>query len=427
MDNKRIYIIVGGVIGLLILLALLFNGTSTRHDWKETYKMDSEEPYGTSVITDLIKEFASPEEMVVIRDSLGNNLGLDQDSANNYVFIGQGMHMTPSDVNHLLDFVANGNTALISCKVIPYDLMFYIYYEECDSNAIWNGLNHYEDSMVSLNLRHESLRSKEPFEYKYINKYGVSNQHWSYFDSIYFCDKQWSLVELGRMNDSLINFARITYGDGYFYLHSTPSAFSNVQMLDETGFTYANAVFSHLLPGKVYWDEYSRISERTAQRLQNRSNPNQRSLSSESPLQYILSQPSLTWAWYLLLATGLLYLFLRTKRRQRIIPVAEANKNTSLEFLSTIGQLYYLQNNHRQLCLQKIKLFQNHLRHRYQLQGRDMDETFIDRLALKAEFPREEISKIATMSKNIENSTFVSEKTLTDFHQLLDRFYKTAK
>ena len=305
--------------------------------------------------------------------------------------------------------------------------MFYVYYEECDSNAIWNGLDYYRDSMVTLNFQHESLRSREPYVYKYISEYGVSEQNWSYFDSIYFCDEQWSLIELGRMNDSLINFARIAYGNGFFYLHSTPSAFSNVQMLDETGFAYANATFSHLLPGKIYWDEYSRVSERTARMLENRSNPSQRTLSAESPLQYILSQPPLTWAWYLLLATGLLYLFLRTKRRQRVIPVLESNKNTSLEFLSTIGRLYFLQNNHRQLCLQKIKLFQNHVRHRYQLHGREMDEGFIERLALRTEISKDELTQIVTMSKNIENSTFVSENTLTNFHQLLDRFYKTAK
>ncbi|GJM31152.1 MAG: hypothetical protein DHS20C18_01530 [Saprospiraceae bacterium] len=427
MDNKRIYIIVGVTVGILVLLALLFNGEGKKNDWKETYKMDSKEPYGTSIIADLLTDYTQPEALTVISDSLGSSLALDTDSTHNYVFIGQGMHMSASDVSHLLDFVAKGNNAFISCKVIPYDLMFYIYYEECDSNSIWNGLDSYSDSMVQLNLRHESLRSEQPLIYKYVNAQGVNTQYWSYFDSIYFCEDQSGLIELGRMNDSLINFARISYSEGYFYLHSTPSAFSNVQMLDETGYTYAKGVFAHLPPEKTYWDEYSRVSERTARMLQNRNSPGDRTLSSESPLQYILSQPPLTWAWYLLLATGLLYLLLRTKRRQRIIPVLESNKNTSLEFLSTIGRLYYLQNNHRQLCLQKIKLFQTHVRHRYQLQSREMDQSFIEKLALKAEISKQEIEKIVTMSNNINNSTFVSENTLTNFHSILDRFYKIAK
>ena len=109
MNNRRIYIIVGLVVLLLLILALLFKGARKKYNGKRPIKWIVLNPTGTSIITGLLKDVAGGEELVIIRDSLGNNLALEQDSTNNYVFVGQGMHMNSSDVNHLLDFVANGN------------------------------------------------------------------------------------------------------------------------------------------------------------------------------------------------------------------------------------------------------------------------------------------------------------------------------
>ncbi|MCB0572799.1 MAG: hypothetical protein KDC66_23685 [Phaeodactylibacter sp.] len=105
----------------------------------------------------------------------------------------------------------------------------------------------------------------------------------------------------------------------------------------------------------------------------------------------------------------------------------EPNTNTSLEFLSTIGRLYFLQNNHRQLALQQIKLWQGHLREHYFLQTREMDKAFVEKLANKSEIPEDAINKILLLCRNIQSSNFVSENTLIEFHRLLDDFYKNSK
>ena len=236
------------------------------------------------------------------------------------------------------------------------------------------------------------------------------------------------MASIGTLNDSLPIFARVAYGDGYFYLHTIPLVFTNIQLLDEEGLEYANRTFSHLQAGPIYWDDYSRVSEWMGRRRNERQYYSaSRQLSTESPLQYILGQPPLAWGWYLLLSLGLLYLLFRAKRKQRIIPVLEPNTNTSLEFLSTIGRLYFMQNNHKQLALQQMKLWQSYLRERYLLQTRDMDSAFVEKLAHKSEISKEVINKILLLYRNISSSTFVSENTLIDFHRLLDNFYKNSK
>ena len=147
---------------------------------------------------------------------------------------------------------------------------------------------------------------------------------------------------MGYFNDEFSNFARIKYGKGQLLLHTTPIAFSNFHLLREQNVEYAGRVFSHLVEGPIYWDNYSNVSLALARRMNDLAYYNPyKTFNDEGPLQYILSQPALAWTWYLGLTLALLYLLFRAKRKQRVIPVLEPNHNTSLEFISTIGRLVF--------------------------------------------------------------------------------------
>lgn len=129
-------------------------------------------------------------------------------------------------------------------------------------------------------------------------------------------------------------------------------------MLHESGLAYAEKVFAHLADAPIYWDVSSRTSEQIARRLNEPSyQPRNRGLSAKGPMQYVLSQPSLAWAWYLTLIMSLLYLLFRAKREQKVIPVLAEKKNTSLAFVTTIGRLYFLQNQHKDLIMKKMQFF----------------------------------------------------------------------
>jgi hypothetical protein len=199
-------------------------------------------------------------------------------------------------------------------------------------------------------------------------------------------------------------------------------------LLKKSGIDYANKIFSHLDNGLIYWDQVSRVDEEVSRRRNQMASYSQNSsLDHEGPLSYILKQPALAWAWYLALSVGLFYLLFRSKRTQRIIPVMDVNSNTSLEFISTIGRLYFLQNDHKKLCLQKMKLFLSYARERYNIPTKQTDENFVKVLSLRSEVPEKVIAKIVLMHQNISNSGFVSEKTMVDFHQEMEKFYRNRK
>ncbi len=431
MTDKRPFIIFGIAALLLLTIFIVFRSKNDRYSWDENYKETNKSPYGTFVVYNLLKDYFPNHDLLDITNSIFDDL-LPENAENagstaNYVFIGEGMYMDTSDVDQLLAFVAAGNNAFISSKSIPYDLMYYVYTDECNNNY-WDDYVNQEDTLVSLNLIHENLKDQYGFEYKFLYRSKTHPYRWQYIDSMYFCEEENSFVELGNINGQFVNFAKMNYGKGAFYLHTTPITFSNIQLLNKQGLSYANKIFSHLSAGPIYWDEHSRVDEDISRRRNQMASysPNSK-LSNEGPLSYILKQPSLAWAWYLALATGLLYLLFRAKRKQRIIPVMDINSNTSLEFISTIGRLYFLQNDHKKLCLQKMKLFLSYVRERYNIPTKQIDESFINSLSLRSEVPEKVINKIVLMFNNIKNSGFVSEKTMIDYHLEMDKFYKNRK
>lgn len=429
ISKKRIWLSLG-IATILGLLVLVFGAGLKRVNWSETYEADSRQPYGTHVLLELLKTYFPGQTLLLMRDSLVFPPGKDGTTAN-YVFVGAGQLLDSSGVEKLLDFVASGNRAFISSRSIPFSLMERLLPKlDCNGEYVyWEDYPEQEDTAVTCSTLQPGLVPGERFP-MYYWRGGVRRPYrWQYIDSIYSCNPDSGTVAAGFLNDSLMNFARIRHGEGFFFLHTSPIAFSNIQLVDQQSLQYAEQVFSQLPAGPIYWDEYSKVSEDIARRqnMPPDGEPEERRLNSRSPLQYVLEQPSLTWAWYLLLTLALLYLIFRARRRQRIIPVLEPNANTSLEFVRTIGRLYFLQNEHRLLALQQMRLFRAYVWQRYGLQARETDEEFIEKLSGKSEIQATRLQDLLDSYRQIERSERIDAGHLTGFHRKLDYFYKNCR
>lgn len=432
--------LVASAILLLVLFILLGGGRSKSFSWRENYKANSQQPYGTYIIHKMLNDYYPSKEQKIISTNLVADLPEDPDEAANYVFIGEAPYLDSADVQRLLKFVANGNNAFISAKSLPYDLMFYVYFQECGYDAPWSDFMAARDTMATLNFYHHDLEDSIGFDYKYITNHRTSAYAWNYIDSVYFCEMEEGFMELGYFDTEdgqhFVNFAQIRYLDiedyskpgGNFYFHSNPMAFTNFQMLDEVGKEYAESVFSHLAKGDIYWDSYSQVRESFSRSVnRTRSRDPRMSISPETPLKYILENRHLSWAWYTLLAMGVLYLMFRAKRRQRIIPVEDTNTNTSLEFISTIGALYYNNKNHKKLCEQKMKMFLAFLRGRYAVSTKRLDKNFVELLSKRSGVSQDRFNEIIKYYNNISRSSFVSDDTLKSFHREIEEVHKLCK
>ncbi len=430
MNGNRPFVVLG--VAALILLALFYyfgkGGKARTFNWKETYALDSKEPYGAFVFHELLASNEYPVDNIT--QSLKDELPENPDTVSNYIFVGQSLFLDSTDTQRLLRFVENGNNALIASKTIPYDLMFYIVQQEC-IEGLWDDYERsYSDTLMTMDFDHPTLADKQGYSYKYIDKFEVKRYTWHYIDSVHFCGDSSSLTSLGTWRtdngDSNTNFAKIRFGTGHFYLHTNPIAFTNIQLLDQRRKDYAQGVLAHLPKGKNYWDAYGQQDESIGRMQNDEEDLTQASLSGKTPLQYVLSQPPLAWAWYVLLALAILYLFFKAKRRQRIIPVLHENRNTSLEFVSTVGSLYFQQKKHRNIALKQMQLFLNQVRNRYGIATKVLGTAFEQQLSQLSEVPLVEIKALMAMHRDIEQHA-IPEKTLIAFNRAIEDFYEKCK
>jgi len=420
--NKIYLYLAVAVLTLTALFYYLF-GNNHKINWQETYQETSKEPYGTYLIVKLL-ETAFPENKVqVMNDSIADYLD-NADNASNYLFVGGYNHMDSVSRRALLEFVERGNNAFFASKHPPMALMEVAFDDYC-SEFYWKSYLNVYDSITHFDFTHPNLQLAEnALEVTYEREYKKQEYDWAHHHDDLFCIDNEHIVSLGLLNDSLVNFLQVDYGEGSFFFHTNPILFTNSIVKEEVGQDYAYRTFAHLKEGDVYWDKSSRMwnFEGGADWWNQR-----KTFKSEGPLTYILAQPSLAWAWYIALGLGFLYLLFRAKRQQRIIPVLEPNRNTSLEFISTIGRMYFIQNNHRKLALNKMKLFLAYVREQYKIPTKNLDEKFVQQLTSKSEVNKDLLNKIFQMHRNIKTSGFLSEEMLIKFHQILDQFYKTCK
>ncbi len=412
--TRTIWIIV--VTAFCLLIALLWYRLSDKKQvsWYALYRESGQQPYDLSVMSTLLQHYYPANTYTTLHQSIAATLPLAGTAKSSYVFIGAQLYFAEKDVRHLREFVLNGNDAFIAAEVLPAELFDSIirFGEFPDYH-----LPFFADSVIRVDFSHPSLFKTSAYRFDYIFEWKNEINHWNYFPDSMISAEGHPCIQLASANDSFINFIKVPYGKGAFYLYSTPLCFCNYYLLQPDALEHAEKVFSHLSASNIYWDEFSKVPQRS---------PGNRG-DTETPLRYILSQTSLRWAWYVLLSMTVLFLLFRARRDQRIIPVVEQYSNTSLEFIQTIGSLYLQQHNHRALALQKMKLFQLFLRQRYGLPTKVMDQDFVNKLAEKSQVQKGRITAILDDFQTIENMQVISRQQLEALHAALYSFYKSCK
>jgi len=364
-----------------------------RYNWEPNYQEKSEQPFGTKVLFRLLETYFPNHSVFTITHDLSDVLPLSADeSTSTYFFIGQKPYYDSAATAHLLAFVEAGNTAFISSKYIPFDLMHYLYYEECPE-ATWSDYVVMQADTLRLQIKNTGYSG---YAVVYFAVKNVPTPfEWSYIPKAYFCAER-PQVPLGVANDTLVYFACFPYGKGFFYLHSVPLALTNYHLLRQEMQAYTEAVLGYLPEGDIYWDmKYRDPGAMQPARVGNRRLP------SEHPLLFVLQKPPLAQAWYLLVALALLYVLFRGKRRQRIVALRLPKENLSTEQVNALAQIHYQRKNYRHLCEQMMKAFLQQVRVRFglaltieSLAAAPVSEGFITALSSLSEVPGDDIRLI---------------------------------
>ena len=163
-NRSPIYIAVFAVLILGGVFYYLYEDGNARYNWSESswqkkdgYSEKNVEPYGTNITHRLLNNYFPGKRLIDLKNDVAKELPNDSIGiGDNYVFVGEAMYLDSLGTDRLLKFVKAGNTAFISSKTIPFDLMNYVYLNECE-DAPWGDYGSVEDSLGRLSLRTPAL------------------------------------------------------------------------------------------------------------------------------------------------------------------------------------------------------------------------------------------------------------------------------
>jgi hypothetical protein len=418
VKKSRITIIVlFAVLGVLLLLYFTFNSDKEkRYQWYEGYEAESDQPYGTLFMRKLLASYKPDGHFTFNRKKPLYDLldSLDIKRKTDYVFIGQDIYLDGKDKEALLTFMRNGNDVFISSLSYPEELINSIYSSECD-NEIYYQSNKELDA--TLNFYHDTLKRESG--YSYVFRYGAKDMpyFWQSLDKSAFCESTKSLIPLGYQQPDRVNFFKLQYGKGNLYVHTNPIVFTNYFITKPDKLEYASSVFSHLKGIDIVWDEYSKVPF-----IRNNDVYN-------SPLYFILQQPSLKYAWWLLLISVMLYVLFAAKRTQRIIPVLEPKSNTSLEYVHLISSLHFQNGNHLDMARKKMKYFLYFIRSKYGIHTQNFTDEQIEKLAEKSKVTLGDVKRIFEKYYLIDKYSYsnIEPDKLDDLYKAIEIFYQNCK
>jgi len=378
--------------------------TNGRFNKRVTFWRKDKIPYGTYIAYENLP-YLFPNADITVSSVSFSRLAQDGGGKKALIFIGHNADLSPEEINGLLSFVGEGNHALLSAVHFGDSLLHTLNIRPgMLSNIISNDMDSLRVSVLQPGTN-DSLTFAYP---------GAANDNW--IDSL---DLQYATV-LGWDIKGRPNLVKFSYkGGGTLFLHFAPMAFTNFFLLHKHNKAYYDNVLSYIPDNvsKVIWDEGFRYDE---------GGGSGRPRSSFSALRYLLSNDALRMAFFFLLGLLLIIYLFESKRRQRIVPVIDGLRNNSLDFVTTIGRLYYQQRDNRNLVIKMAMHFLDHIRTKYNLSLHLSDEGFADRLSWKTGISKEFLYVLIGDLLRLQESYAVSDDELLTLNKKLEEFYKQA-
>lgn len=415
MKNNRTFTIVFfSVLAVVLVLFFFLTRDSRRYNWRETYDPASDQPYGTLFIRELLKSYATDGFVYNTKKPVQELLDSARTKKKSaYVFIGHSMNTDSLDIQALKKYLDSGNDVFLITPYVSDGINNAFYQSECSKSLFTQAV---DTLTVQANFYHPEFTAKKPYRFTFRINDDDTPYNWDHLAGSVLCDSVKSIVPLGYFGPHYVNFFKIPYGKGNLFVHTNPVMFTNYFMVKEKITEYASAVFSHTTAKAIIWDEYSKIPFYRKNR-----NP------YYNPLYFIMQQPSLQYAWWVMLALALLYVFFAAKRRQRFIPVLEQKTNTSLAFLTMVSSLHYHNQDHGDMARKKMRHFLHTIRTKYSLSTHKIDAEFVKKLSIKSQVSIPEIDLIFDQYQIIDKFQDIDSQRLVHLYNAIQNFYNKAK
>lgn len=402
MRKSLPYIILFLMVVLLGSLLIVSSKKKVRRlDERITLRVKDKIPYGTYAAFHFLPHLFPQAKVYYDRKSPGNWDSLSSEASNQAVILmTKEFDAEDYELNRLYNFVKEGNYVFIIARYLSYDATKFF---SCSDNGNYFDLESADSLLV--NLEQPPFKNSDFFVYPG-KKY---ESHFSNTDTA-------RTLNLGKGNNGGVNFIRLKAGRGALFIHLAPLAFSNYFLLHKNNVDYYKTALSVIPPNisRIAWNDYYL----TKPRVNKEKDP--------SWFRVLFKYPSFKWGLLTAMATLLVFVLLETRRKQRIIPAWERPNNESLDFVKTIGRLYFDKSDHKNLAKKMSTYFLDHIRTNYKLATHSVDKNFIDTVHHKTGYSIEELKKIVDFISFAETAPAISESQLSHFHKQLELFYQNT-
>ncbi|NIG57060.1 DUF4350 domain-containing protein [Chitinophaga sp. Cy-1792] len=406
--SKKFYYIAGAVVGLLVIL-LVLTSSNNRDEAKHSTDMShpsfsskDKEAGGAYSAFQLLPSLFSNNPVQIVTKPFSVSYKKDEQlkrTGNAYIIVANQLFLSKQDVTDLLEYVQAGNELFIAANRIDQQLndkLGIVTSLMEDGGVVMPGSQQYIDTLNDIN---KTYRYKGPVLERYFTK----------------ADTSLTRV-LGYSPHDHPNFVRMRYGNGRIFILLNPYTFTNYFLLHNNNAEALSIQMSYMdeVAENLYWDDFynTQLGPRN---------------DDFSEWQVLLRYPAIRWALWLTLALMLLYVGFESKRRQRIIPIKPAVTNASLEFVDTIGQLYYQQHDHVNISHKMVVHVLEYIRSRYYLNTNTLDGDFAILLSKKTAVSEEEAKRLVRLINNVQQHGYIDAEFVRELYRSIQLFYLNTK
>ncbi len=362
------------------------------------YAYRDKEPMGTNIAYRLLPQTFNGNIILASKKWAASTSSFSYMKGSVYLSVGKKISIDSLELEQLLDYVRRGNEFFLSDEHFDTRLL--------DSLGVKQQSDYIqadEDGKKTntyLQIADTALYGNK--------KYGFYFYRFNHYISSY--DSSISKV-LGVNDQKQVNYLVIRLGKGKFYLHAEPSAFSNYFLLTGDNSNYYSQVFSYLNKDahSVIWGDLGYFGKQS---------------DDFSALQIFWNNRLLTLALLLFCLLALLYIAFGSKRKRRLVPVQVPNKNESLSFVQTIGNLYLQKKDNRKIAIKMLGYFMEYVRTNYFLPTHTINKDFVEALSRKSGVEMNKVQQLMNQIEYLNNTESISDQELFDINNLLYEFYK---
>lgn len=201
---------------------------------------------------------------------------------------------------------------------------------------------------------------------------------------------------------------------GKLIVTTMPLVFTNYGVMDSDARKLLEYMSSFFKGRKLY-------------RLYEEKNKNTMMEEEDGDFKYIMSQPPLKWAFYIILGLLVVYMVFNSRRRMKAIPVHKIDEDTTLQFAKVLGTFYYHQDNHVPFLMKKYDKLKSTLQSRYGWDVEKMEASdLINRLYVITGIRKDRIAKLFILIREYSQDarTISAKKDIIEYIEIIKEIEK---